>query len=1049
MMENQVHRFSRTCRSGLSLLLCLACVAAFAPSQSEAQTLPVSPGPTYLEAQEEASATRLQRLAEYENTTDVVGYRNNDGTNTVYIYGEDIRYRDQNGQMVEKNIHLAEIPAQERSATGYRYRTAANELTAYYPNSLSQNAIAMEYGEYSITLQPDWDSSAQPVLEDGTKAVYQSSDGEFTAESVLSGTLLRQTVEENAEEVEYVYDFDGLIPTIVEGRVVSLADASGKEQLRIGGLMLTDSDNRFSDDLTLSLAQQSDGTYALQIGLDEEFVETATSAVALNSSVTIPSSSGVQAASVYSGKPTTTHGYSVEHNIGYTSTNSMGTARTYVKFDLSSLNNVRYDNITSACYRFTEGERNGSTAVMEAYFVKSSWSESSITWNNKPDYYGDEVIGRTNINYQSNGITYDLYITSAVQGWLQGLTNYGIVLKEKDDSVWSSMYSDDHSMITPSLVVTYVDEDAPTKAPGIFSGATYYLINKDSEKYLMAAGTTVGSNVTISTTSVTARKVWKITSFGNGYYAITCGNYYLTASGNGPNAGLTLQSYSSSNNRQKWKVVRNWDGSYHLMTKAAEAGDLCLSNGASDGVSARMAVHSVNFSKGDDWTLIPTVKGNASFLYDSQMYKDNPSAMTLLQNNIANMMTSTNNMGYDSAMHTDEYAIFAINKLKNDSLWVATSHGAYSTQIISDGEILSPSNSLFSPAENDFRKLQLAILMGCHAGANTKDDSANLAGLIYKYGAHNVISGPLGLGFPATDYWCLNLFLNLSVAYTLGEAKENADNYLYENYGGDYGNFNARHDLGDNSFRYDLANYPSASSTAVTDATDAPVTMENVQLGRFSEQENQWLTQSGPLYEAVEADTNTQGTAYDVYRNASNDLFFLNADSGALELYLPENEGLQLGDTVVNSAVALQQADAFLTSLGYDLTGYTKTYSNEYSKTFQIAYRYRIGETDTTERIYLYYEAEEDGTVHLVRLAVYDYGAFSSNDSEEVAQTDYDALLPSLEQAAAVKAAGSVFSLSDPVWCRHESGSIQLRADMQYEDEIGNRMVESVYSIIL
>ena len=86
---------------------------------------------------------------------------------------------------------------------------------------------------------------------------------------------------------------------------------------------------------------------------------------------------------------------------------------------------------------------------------------------------------------------------------------------------------------------------------------------------------------------------------------------------------------------------------------------------------------------------------------------------------------------------------------------------------------------------------------------------------------------------------------------------------------------------------------------------------------------------------------------------------------------------------------------------------------------------------------------------HLVRLAVYDYGAFSSNDSEQVAQTDYDALLPSLEQAAAVKAAGSAFSLSDPVWCRHESGSIQLRADMQYEDEKGNRMVESVYSIIL
>ena len=92
-------------------------------------------------------------------------------------------------------------------------------------------------------------------------------------------------------------------------------------------------------------------------------------------------------------------------------------------------------------------------------------------------------------------------------------------------------------------------------------------------------------------------------------------------------------------------------------------------------------------------------------------------------------------------------------------------------------------------------------------------------------------------------------------------------------------------------------------------------------------------------------------------------MFFLNADSGALELYLPANEGLQLGDTVVNSVDALQQADAFLTSLGYNLTAIPNPTPTITPKPFQIAYRYRIGETDTTERIYLYYEAEEDGTV--------------------------------------------------------------------------------------
>ena len=99
MPTNQI---TKAWRSGLSLLLCLACAMVFTPSQSEAQALPVSPGPSFLDAQEEASSTHLRRLAEYENTTDAVGYLNNDGTKTVYIYGDDVRYQDNSGRMVEK-----------------------------------------------------------------------------------------------------------------------------------------------------------------------------------------------------------------------------------------------------------------------------------------------------------------------------------------------------------------------------------------------------------------------------------------------------------------------------------------------------------------------------------------------------------------------------------------------------------------------------------------------------------------------------------------------------------------------------------------------------------------------------------------------------------------------------------------------------------------------------------------------------------------------------------------------------------------------------------
>ena len=1050
MPTNQI---TKAWRSGLSLLLCLACAMVFTPSQSEAQALPVSPGPSFLDAQEEASSTHLRRLAEYENTTDAVGYLNNDGTKTVYIYGDDVRYQDNSGRMVEKNINLIETSTQERASSGYRYRTAANEITAYFPEHLTQDAIAMDYNDHRITLQPDWESASQPELEDGTKAVDRAAAGKITAESLLSGTLLRQTVTSTtAGEMEYTADFGDLTPTIIEECTVSLADAAGEEQLRLGGFMLTDSEGRVSDDLTLSMEENVDGSYTVQIGLDDDFIQAAAadSTVSLNSSVTVPASSGIDAATVYFGSPSTTHGTSIVNHIGYNwDDTTKKFARTFVKFDLSSLSNVRYDNITSACYRFTEGSGNNATAVMEAYFVKSSWSESTITWNNKPDYYGDEVISKININKTVNGMNYDLYITSAVQGWLQGLANYGIMFKEKDDGQWQILYSDDSSVNKPCLVVTYLDESEPTQTPGV-TNTTYYLINKDSAKYLTAAGTTIGSNITESTTSVTARKVWQITSLGSCYYTLKCGNYYLTAGGNSPSASLSLQAYSSTNDQQKWKIIRNWDGSYHLLSKAAEAGKLCLSGGATDGVSAKMAIHSVNFTRADDWTLIPTVKGTASFFYDSTTFEQDH--MQIMRQTLANIMSFTNGMGYSSTRRDDVALYTGRNQMLIDSIWVATSHGNKSYQTTSSVDYIS--TEFFTSqitvgyiSSYLLKNLQLAIYHGCSTGINSTGDTANLVGLTYQRGAHNVIGNQQTIYSPDCSYWRQSLFTGLSVGYTLREAEQYADENLYEQSTVEfYSNLNARHSLGDDSFRFNLSAYPTSSTSSTTLASCDSV--ENVHMGAFIDQDSVILGENDSLEKIAGSDTSASNDTYNVYRDSSNNLYTVLSGSNVLASYIPDTQDFESGDTIVDSQTALQQASEFLASAGYNVSGFTMTHSNEFSKRFQITYQYRIGEINTTEKLCLYFEAETDGTVHLVRFAAYDYGAFSGEGSPSITTNDYAILLPSLEQAAIVKAAGNSYTISEPVWTRNANGQVQLRATIYFTDLQGNPFSEQVYSII-
>lgn len=1041
----------RFLRGGLSLLLCAACTIGINPSQTKAAHLP-EVGPTFLAEQEQASTSRVRRLSEFNDRTDAVGYLNQDGSKTLYIYANDVRYRDDNGRMVDKNIHLAEATEQERAADGYRYRTAANDITAYYPERLSDSHVQWEYNGHRIALRPQNVSTSAVELEkDGTSAVYQTASGEIAFDSTLNGTILRQTISsQDATTVTMTADFGDLTPTL-EQNSISLLDASGEEQLRLEGLSLTDGEGSTCGDLALTLAETTDGEYTLSVALDEEFVSVADSTLTLNAAVTISSSSNITSASVYSLYSTTNYGSETFNRIGYNAS-SRGIAHTYVRFNLSALSNIRYDNITSACYRFSEGSSEAVTAVMEAYFVENSWSESSITWYNKPDYYGEEVLAKANINYEVNGSSYDLYITKAVQGWLQGLDNYGLLLKEKGDYQWQSFFSEEFSSTSfaPSLVVTYVDEDEPTQAPGVESGATYYLLNKKSGKYLAAAGTTSGSSVTENDSAATARKVWTVTSLGDNYYTLTNNDLSLTAYSTSIGAAIKVQTTSSSSNLQKWKIIRNWDGSYQVVNKTTVASGRCLSGGSStNGTATSLQVHTVDLDGADDWTLVPTVKGNAGFIWISSSFDEEheqPYEAATLQS-YSNMMFFSNNMGYTSTKIPDIATGGALAYLKSQSIYYCLSHGRNSNQWYTNGYLVPA--SIIAETENAFCHSQLVIYQGCSVGANTIDDTANMTGLTYKRGSHNIISHPVSIAYGENNTWSQALFVGLSVGYTLGEAKEYADDNQYDQSTlSEYGNMNVRHDLGDNSYCFDLPAYSTTSTSSIS--TMPTVSLKDASKGIFVDEENTLLAKNEFLYSVTDTDTVTDTTAYNVYKDTSGNAYIIQTSTNVLETYLPNTERLELGDTIVDSQAAIQQAEAFLASTGYDVTGFTMTHSNEFSKKFKITYQYQIGDVDTTEKLTLTFKAEENGTVHLTRFSICDYGAFSASDAPVVSETNYTELLPSLKQTAIVKAAGNDYTLSDPVWYRNDIGKIQLRASIIIHNSDGiTSSYEEVYSTLL
>jgi len=132
--------------------------------------------------------------------------------------------------------------------------------------------------------------------------------------------------------------------------------------------------------------------------------------------------------------------------------------------DLSSIpSGVTIDSATLYLYMwFVEGNR-----TLGIHRVTASWTETGVTWNNQPGY------DSTPTSSTSTGTTFDVWrtwdVTSDVQAFIDGTSNYGWLIKDNVESEADMKYSFyrnseyiDDPTLRPYLEVTYTEsEPAP------------------------------------------------------------------------------------------------------------------------------------------------------------------------------------------------------------------------------------------------------------------------------------------------------------------------------------------------------------------------------------------------------------------------------------------------------------------------------------------------------------------------------------------------------------------------------------------------------------
>ncbi len=664
---------------------------------------------------------------------------------------------------------------------------------------------------------------------------------------------------------------------------------------------------------------------------------------------------------VSSAQPDTCFGEGTTAYIGTHDT--YGTCRMFIRFVGLATLGIDYNRVISAYYHVTDNTPTTRSEI-EAYYVTEDWNERAVTWNDMPNYDGNEIITTLNIpNVHGSDIS-DFYITQAVKGWLQGIPSYGILLKDKDDENLVTFATKEDTTAANYLSITYYDDNdsdyvstntdsTRMGTQGITSGEYYYIYNKKSGLFLTAESASENAGIYQNNLNGTHLQRWKLTYNTSGnYYTMTCGTtgYNLQVDGTtASNLKLLKTAASSTGTNQRWQIVRNWDGSYKIASLLNT--NFAISVAASstnDGAFACLYQHTVNRSREDDWTILPVTKKNASIYYYTDSAIENGITYT------SEMNTFLNNDGFSSSVIADASMQSIYTSLHNNSIVIYKGHGEESflhnftdpsIKIVGSGR----ANNLYAINDlpyNQLSDLQMFLGAGCLSGRDSTDNSnIGLVGSFFDRGTHfvtmpihEIYYGHAVLNDYTNGEWWMHVILSLEVGKDIYTALADADEYLYGVMTREYNNQNCRHTLGDGSIKI----------IASTSTATSPLQTAGLANAANRMAASNFLSTVTPV----------MNTASGHYKDSSNNLYQLKS-SGKVSSYIANTDSLELGDYVVNQTVALKTTQNFLTKMGVSVSDCTMTYSNAYSKTFRVVYE------NDVKRISLTLKADQNGNVYI------------------------------------------------------------------------------------
>lgn len=516
---------------------------------------------------------------------------NTDRTKTVEIFQTPIKYvEDEEIKFIDTK--LEELSIFNKLSSEYIYECTKAPVKSFFPTHI-KDGISITNDEYEIKCSPNIENQKLKLKDIFSKSIFSkptldeenilSYEDVFDNNDIITYTPVSTGVKEEIIIEEYngnnIYEFTvelkDLEPLYLSGDSIPLIDKStGEEVAAISQIDMRDSSEgeAFNTSLfnKIELSKIDGDIYNLKIILDKEFLtaETTVYPVIVDPTITFTSSC-IYDAPVFSGYPNTNNNANTYNVVGYHGS-SYGEGIAFIK--INNIQNYIYinpNNITSAYLKVYEGSGKTSSATVGVYDTKSTWNNTTITYNNMPSL---NAIPYTSITISSSN-WYNFSIKGFIKNWLNNALqdggksqNYGLALKMTTTGVSSRHFcSANHSTYPSSIIINYT-EDTSLEPGEYFISSAYSGLFLDTE-----LNTTANGNVIQYPATGNTNQIWTIERLSNGYY-ILHSKYYnnidsLGISSNSPANGTNVSVYTdTSSNKVTFRIIKNNDSTYRILS---------------------------------------------------------------------------------------------------------------------------------------------------------------------------------------------------------------------------------------------------------------------------------------------------------------------------------------------------------------------------------------------------------------------------------------------------------------------------------------------------